>query len=219
MGSEARVCGKSQKTKKQWVSVYIRWPTEDGGNWHYLGFICNQKPSAIFKVAQVANLRNANPSLSHFQLHKSDASHSGVFGMQMQLYSSGSAQIGINAENLSIIEGRQAAEGTQASQQVGLSTSLINHSSCCSRHWWSLRRRWYAISSTTQNRSQSAYRIPPAVGYSAATQSDLSAYRLPGVHPGHCVPVLVQLVHSSLPIQSLLLESTQQLVMFSQWGI
>ncbi|EFO90433.1 hypothetical protein GCK72_015848 [Caenorhabditis remanei] len=102
-------------------SVYIRWPTTDGGNWHYLGFICNQKPSAIFKVAQ---------------LHKSDASHSGVFnsGQQMQLYSSGSAQIGINAESLSIIEGRQAADGTQASQQSTLVEfaekmirNLINH--------------------------------------------------------------------------------------------
>ncbi|CAP25843.2 Protein CBG05351 [Caenorhabditis briggsae] len=101
-------------------SVYIRWPTQDGGNWHYLGFICNQKPSAIFKVAQ---------------LHKSDASHANVFGgQQMQLYSSGSAQIGINAEALSIIEGRQAVEGTQASQQSTLVEfaekmirNLINH--------------------------------------------------------------------------------------------
>ncbi|CAO4375538.1 unnamed protein product [Caenorhabditis nigoni] len=101
-------------------SVYIRWPTQDGGNWHYLGFICNQKPSAIFKVAQ---------------LHKSDASHSNVFGgQQMMLYSSGSAQIGINAESLSIIEGRQAVEGTQASQQSTLVEfaekmirNLINH--------------------------------------------------------------------------------------------
>ncbi|CAI2350873.1 unnamed protein product [Caenorhabditis sp. 36 PRJEB53466] len=100
-------------------SVYIRWPTADGGNWHYLGFICNQKPSVIFKVAQ---------------LHKSDADHSGVFEMQMQVYSSGSAQIGINAERLSVIEGRQAAEGTQASQQSTLVEfaekmirNLINH--------------------------------------------------------------------------------------------
>uniref|UniRef100_A0A8R1I2I3 DUF775 domain-containing protein n=1 Tax=Caenorhabditis japonica TaxID=281687 RepID=A0A8R1I2I3_CAEJA len=100
-------------------SVYIRWPTDDGGNWHYLGFICNQKPSAIFKVAQ---------------LHKSDASHSGIFGMQMQTYSSGCAQIGINAESLSAIEGRLAAEGTQASQQSTLVEfaekmirNLINH--------------------------------------------------------------------------------------------
>ncbi|CDH93229.1 Hikeshi-like domain-containing protein [Caenorhabditis elegans] len=101
-------------------SVYIRWPTQDGGNWHYLGFICNEKPSAIYKVAQ---------------LHKSDASHSfSQFDNQMQLYSSGSAQIGINAESLSDITGRQAADGTQASQQSTLVEfaekmirNLINH--------------------------------------------------------------------------------------------
>uniref|UniRef100_A0A1I7T2W8 DUF775 domain-containing protein n=1 Tax=Caenorhabditis tropicalis TaxID=1561998 RepID=A0A1I7T2W8_9PELO len=52
----------------------------------------------------------------------------------MQLFSNGSAQIGINAESLSIIEGRQAADGTQASQQSTLVEfadkmirNLINH--------------------------------------------------------------------------------------------
>lgn len=60
--------------KTQFISVYIRWPTQDGGNWHYLGFICNEKPSAIYKVAQVCifdgkmkeNHRNFDVSLSIF---------------------------------------------------------------------------------------------------------------------------------------------------------
>ncbi|PAV70819.1 hypothetical protein WR25_23034 [Diploscapter pachys] len=38
----------------RFATVYVRWPTPSGGaNWHYLGFIANVKPSAIFKVAQV----------------------------------------------------------------------------------------------------------------------------------------------------------------------
>jgi hypothetical protein len=35
-------------------SVYMRWPGEqDEVSWHYLGFIMNAKPSAIFKISQV----------------------------------------------------------------------------------------------------------------------------------------------------------------------
>ncbi|PIO70246.1 hypothetical protein TELCIR_07908, partial [Teladorsagia circumcincta] len=36
-------------------SVYVRWPSPGGqdAGWHYLGFICNMKPSVIFKIAQV----------------------------------------------------------------------------------------------------------------------------------------------------------------------
>ncbi|CAI5447546.1 unnamed protein product [Caenorhabditis angaria] len=103
-------------------SVYIRWPTSESSmNWHYLGFVCNQKPSAIFKVAQ---------------LHKSAAQHSQVFGggMSEMSHSSGSAQIGLIVEQLSIIEGKQASEGTSASQQSTLVEfadkmirNLINH--------------------------------------------------------------------------------------------
>ncbi|CAB3409313.1 unnamed protein product [Caenorhabditis bovis] len=101
-------------------SVYIRWPSSNGDDsWHYLGFICNMKPSAIFKVAQ---------------LHKSSAQHSGVFGGGMQTYASGSAQIGIMIEPLTSIEGRQAAEGTQVNQHSTLVEfaekmirNLVNH--------------------------------------------------------------------------------------------
>uniref|UniRef100_V5I365 Uncharacterized protein n=1 Tax=Ixodes ricinus TaxID=34613 RepID=V5I365_IXORI len=34
-------------------SVYFSWPSPDAvGNWQYLGFISNEKPSAIFKVSK-----------------------------------------------------------------------------------------------------------------------------------------------------------------------
>ncbi|PAV70304.1 hypothetical protein WR25_03042 [Diploscapter pachys] len=87
-------------------SVYVRWPTPSGGaNWHYLGFIANVKPSAIFKVAQ---------------LHLADARHSGIFGDSMQMGAHGSMQVGIMVEPLATIEGRQATESAQTNQQSTL---------------------------------------------------------------------------------------------------
>lgn len=41
--------------KSDCFAVYIRWPRVGAEtNWHYLGFISNAKPSAIFRVAQVS---------------------------------------------------------------------------------------------------------------------------------------------------------------------
>lgn len=35
-------------------SIYFGWPTDEGGiSWQLLGFITNDKPSAIFKIAKV----------------------------------------------------------------------------------------------------------------------------------------------------------------------
>ncbi|KAK6059496.1 hypothetical protein COOONC_02874 [Cooperia oncophora] len=102
-------------------SVYVRWPSPGGqdAGWHYLGFICNMKPSVIFKIAQ---------------LHLSEVRHTGVFSGGMSAGASGSVQIGIMVEPLSAIEGREAAEGTQTSQQSTLSEfaetllrNLVNH--------------------------------------------------------------------------------------------
>uniref|UniRef100_A0A915Q232 Hikeshi-like domain-containing protein n=1 Tax=Setaria digitata TaxID=48799 RepID=A0A915Q232_9BILA len=86
-------------------SVYIRWPkigTET--NWHYLGYIANDKPSAIFRVAQ---------------LHKMDAVHGGLFVSNLSTSGSvaGNAQIGISVEPLAVITSKVPAEGTTVSQQ------------------------------------------------------------------------------------------------------
>ncbi|KAL3982176.1 hypothetical protein ACH3XW_46125 [Acanthocheilonema viteae] len=86
-------------------TVYIRWPkigTEM--NWHYLGYIANEKPSAIFRVAQ---------------LHKMDAVHGGLFisNISTNGNAAGNAQIGISVEPLTVITSKVPAEGTTISQQ------------------------------------------------------------------------------------------------------
>lgn len=103
-------------------SVYIRWPLPNGveSNWHYLGFICNEKPSAIFKVAQ---------------LHKADAQHTGIFGSNFSMAGAhGTAQLGIQVESLNEITGREPASGTAVTTQSTLSEfadkmvqNLVNH--------------------------------------------------------------------------------------------
>ncbi|KAK6746916.1 hypothetical protein RB195_000265 [Necator americanus] len=102
-------------------SVYVRWPSPDGqdAGWHYLGFVCNMKPSAIFKIAQ---------------LHLSEIRHTGVFSGGMGSGTLGSVQVGLMVEPLMAIEGRAAAEGTQTNQQSTLAEfaetmlrNLVNH--------------------------------------------------------------------------------------------
>ena len=34
-------------------SIYFGWPTENAVSWQLLGFITNEKPSAIFKITKV----------------------------------------------------------------------------------------------------------------------------------------------------------------------
>ncbi|VDM66775.1 unnamed protein product [Strongylus vulgaris] len=54
------------------ASVYVRWPSPDNqdAGWHYLGFVCNAKPSVIFKIAQVnhifSKLSSENSAISTF---------------------------------------------------------------------------------------------------------------------------------------------------------
>ncbi|GMT06648.1 hypothetical protein PENTCL1PPCAC_28822, partial [Pristionchus entomophagus] len=85
-------------------SVYIRWPDGNGAsNWHLLGSISNEKPSVIFKVAQ---------------LKKASGSSENMFSNHMEAISHGSAQLGIQVESLQVE--RTAAEGTAAEKQSTL---------------------------------------------------------------------------------------------------
>ncbi|KAH7729408.1 hypothetical protein AAVH_02883 [Aphelenchoides avenae] len=87
-------------------SVYLRLPSADSGPaWHYLGFICNEKPSAIFRIGQ---------------LNKPASNQDGLFtgtGMASAIVPSGSAQVGIQVEPLASIQAKIPAQGTAASQQ------------------------------------------------------------------------------------------------------
>lgn len=100
--------------------VYIRWPTEQGiANWHYLGFVCNGKPSAIFKISQVINSLIIKACIQVFQLQQSEAKHENVFGVSsVGTGNLGTAQVGIMVESLNIIEERVANMDTVASQKV-----------------------------------------------------------------------------------------------------
>lgn len=102
-------------------SVYVRWPSPEAQDtgWNYLGFISNMKPSVIFKIAQ---------------LYLSEARHTGVFSGGMSVSAIGSAQVGLMVEPLAAIEGKEAADGTQANQQSTLGEfaevmmrNLVNH--------------------------------------------------------------------------------------------
>ncbi|KAJ1364829.1 hypothetical protein KIN20_025003 [Parelaphostrongylus tenuis] len=102
-------------------SVYVRWPSPEGHDtgWNYLGFVSNMKPSVIFKIAQ---------------LHLSEVRHTDIFSGGMSVSAIGSVQVGLMVEPLTAIEGREAADGTEATQQSTLGEfaetmlrNLVNH--------------------------------------------------------------------------------------------
>jgi len=107
-------------------SVYIRLPfssdSNDFGNWLYLGFICNAKPSAIFKVAQL----NKSSMRSEALFTNTVFSQSGG--------DAGTAQIGIMVEPLSAIEAKVPPEGSTPSYRTTIEEfprkmlqSFLNH--------------------------------------------------------------------------------------------
>ncbi|KAI6186951.1 Conserved regulator of innate immunity protein 3 [Aphelenchoides besseyi] len=101
-------------------SIYVRLPNEQGlSDWHYLGFIANVKPSAMFKIAQLAH-------------HKSNASDD-IFSASAN-FAIGSVIVGVIVEPLDVIQQKVAAEGTATSNQSTMNrfaetmtTNLINY--------------------------------------------------------------------------------------------
>jgi len=83
-------------------AVYFSWPSLDFSNggqptWQYLGMISNQKPSAIFKIAQSKGcITDEEQKISH------------MFNQQTQIQKA-TAQLGISVEPLSLLEGLQQA--------------------------------------------------------------------------------------------------------------
>ena len=85
-------------------SIFFGWPSSEGGiSWQLLGFISNQKPSAIFRIS------NVKPSIS--DVNPFGASMMATLGS----ISSTTALIGISVEPLDQIAQQTPASNTQAS--------------------------------------------------------------------------------------------------------
>ena len=86
-------------------AVYFGWPSPESGSisWQFLGFISNEKPSAIFKIAKIkASEISNNPFSSQL--------------IQNLVRSPTNAQIGIMVETLSEISQKSVSPDTTASQ-------------------------------------------------------------------------------------------------------
>lgn len=82
-------------------AIYFGWPSPEGGiTWQYLGYISNEKPSAIFKLAK---LKQTTLNTSPFS--------GGSFGT----ISATTALIGITVETVNDIIAKQPAEDAVAS--------------------------------------------------------------------------------------------------------
>ncbi|VDN01062.1 unnamed protein product [Thelazia callipaeda] len=90
-------------------SVYICWQKSGVEmNWYYLGYISNDKPSAIFRVSQ---------------LRKKDVMHTGLFTSMARSDTNkklGNAHIGVSVEPIANIISKNPSEETAVSQQSTL---------------------------------------------------------------------------------------------------
>jgi len=83
-------------------AVYFAWPDPSGGppNWQLLGYITNQKPSAIFRISKLKGGEAASVTNS--------------FSMLGQKAHHINALVGISVEPLTVIEGQTPAAQTEA---------------------------------------------------------------------------------------------------------
>ena len=101
------------------ASIYLGWPAEGGGvSWQLLGFLSNNKPSAIYKITKVTDL----PVLTHsLSLPLSQVKPSEVvtpFGQDALASFAGQVQsaalVGVRVEPLEQMLQKTPASGTQA---------------------------------------------------------------------------------------------------------
>ncbi|XP_022096444.1 protein Hikeshi-like [Acanthaster planci] len=83
-------------------AIHFSWPSSEGVAWRFLGYITNEKPSAIFKISGLkkGSISNDNPFMQVIQQ-----------GQQMNTMS----QIGIAVEPITQIAQQIPAENTQTS--------------------------------------------------------------------------------------------------------
>jgi hypothetical protein len=98
--------------------VYFSWPDSNAPpNWQFLGYISNNKPSAIFKISNLK--RN----------HEFENSNLGIFGIGKISHV---AQVGISVEPLSILEQQAALTAANATNSFiefaqKMITSFLNY--------------------------------------------------------------------------------------------
>ncbi|OXU24181.1 hypothetical protein TSAR_001214 [Trichomalopsis sarcophagae] len=101
-------------------AVYFSWPDPNAPpNWQFLGYVSNNKPSAIFKIS---NLKKN---------HEFENNNLGIFGATSTTISH-VAQIGISVEPLSILEQQAAVATTNATNSFvefaqKMITSFLNY--------------------------------------------------------------------------------------------
>ncbi|KAF7632945.1 DUF775 domain-containing protein [Meloidogyne graminicola] len=95
-------------------SIYISWTPIGGGErqWNYLGFINNEKPSALFKIGQLNKRTQTNPQ--NFTFHTSNTNVSSNF---LNNSATHSALLGIKVEPMVEISRRNEGE-TSTNEQL-----------------------------------------------------------------------------------------------------
>lgn len=95
------------------ISVYFSWPDPNAPpNWQFLGYISNNKPSAIFKISSLK------------KNHEFENSNLGIFGIGKISHV---AQIGISVEPLTIIEQQAAlAKANSTSSTIEFAQKMIS---------------------------------------------------------------------------------------------
>ncbi|KAL7079318.1 hypothetical protein ACQ4LE_001532 [Meloidogyne hapla] len=94
-------------------SIYMSWSTDGGERqWNYLGFISNEKPSALFKIGQL-NKRTQQQNPQNFSFNASNM-NSNFFNNS----ASHNALIGIKVEPMVEIARRNETEETSTNEQL-----------------------------------------------------------------------------------------------------
>ena len=103
-------------------SIYFGWPTEGGVSWQLLGFITNDKPSAIFKITKVNKVHTElkMPRIPPLVFHQVKLNEMVTPFGQATLASfstqpQSTALIGIQVEQVTEMVQKTPASGTQAS--------------------------------------------------------------------------------------------------------